>query len=104
MPPMSAAVSPMSSVCGPIATSSAEPPAVSRRGSPTTSERNPAIVQIAVDTSFGLMPVSRARSALVADARTASPKCVCPSSHQSPSVMIGTTMSASSCGPVTVML
>ena len=39
-----------------------------------TADRNPAIDQTAVDTSFGLMPVMRARSALVADARTASPK------------------------------
>ena len=62
------------------------------------------MVQIAVATSLGLTPVSRARSALVAAARTASPKWVCPSNHQSPTVMIGTTMMASSSGPVTVML
>ena len=40
---------------------------------------------------------------MVAVARTASPKRVWPSSHHSPSEMIGTTMIASSCGPVIVM-
>ena len=65
-------------------------------------ESRPPIVQIAVDISFGLMPVMRARSGFVADARTASPNTVRPSSHHSAIVTIGTTISASSCGPVTV--
>ena len=61
MPPMSAAAMPRSSVSGPMCTRSAEPwsVAVSRIA---TVDRKPAIVQTAVDTSFGLMPVMRARS------------------------------------------
>ena len=58
-----------------------------------TTERNPAIDHTADDTNFGLMPVMRARSTFVADARTASPNAVCPSSHHRPNVMSGTTMS-----------
>ena len=69
-----------------------------------TAERKPAIVQIAVETSFGLIPVSRARSAFDADARTEMPKRVCPSSHHSPSAINGTTISTSSCEPSMVML
>ena len=38
----------------------------------------------------------RARSEFVAAARTASPNAVCPSSHHSPTVMTGTTISTSS--------
>src|SRR5829696_2565521 len=67
-------------------------------------ERKPAMVQIAVDIIFGLMPVRRARSALVADARTESAKRVCPSNHQSAMAMIGTMINTVSCGPVTVTL
>ena len=40
------------------------------------AERNPPIVQTAVDMSFGLTPVSRARSEFVDDARTATPNRV----------------------------
>ena len=68
------------------------------------AERKPAMLQIAVDTSFGFTPVRRARSAFVADARTYTPKRVCPSSHHSPSATRGTTISTSSCGPWTVTL
>ena len=63
-------------------------------------ESRPPIVQIAVDMSLGLMPVIRARSGFVADARTASPNTVWPRSHHSAIVTIGTTINASSCGPV----
>ena len=83
MPPISAAASPRSSVSGPMCTSSVDPWSVAVR-STAIAERNPAIVQTPVDTSFGLMPVSRARSALVAAARTASPNAVWPSSHHKP--------------------
>ena len=41
---------------------------------------------------MGLMPVMRARSEFDAAARTASPNAVCPRSHQSPTVMTGTTI------------
>ena len=102
MPPMSAAAMPRSSVSGPMCTRSVEPWSLAVRMT-ATADRNPAIVQTAVDTSFGLMPVMRARSTLVADARTASPNAVCPSSHHSPSVMSGTTMSTSSWLAVTSM-
>jgi len=62
------------------------------------------MLQIAVDTSFGLMPVRRARSEFVADARTVIPKRVLASSHHRPSVITGTTMRTSSWEPSTVML
>ena len=39
----------------------------------------------------------------MAVARTPSPKRMWPRSHHRPSVIIGTTITASSCGPVTVM-
>src|SRR5262245_1381207 len=68
-----------------------------------TADRNPAIVQIAVDIIFGEMPVRRARSEFVAAARTASPKRVWPSSHHKPTVIAGTMISTRSCGPVNVI-
>src|SRR3981081_1963682 len=68
------------------------------------AERNPAMVQIAVDMSFGLIPVSRARSEFVDDARTATPKRVRPKGHQSAVAITGTTMMASSCDPLMVTL
>src|SRR5262249_58076544 len=71
--PMSAAERPSSSVSGPIDTRSDEPCSVAYRMI-EIAERNPAMLQIAVDISFGLMPVSRARSEFVADARTETPK------------------------------
>ena len=89
MPPISAAVSASNSVSGPTCTSSVEPPWVAYSTS-AIPESRPPIVQIAVDIILGLMPVRRARSGLVADARTASPKIVCPSSHHSPIVTTGT--------------
>ena len=49
-----------------------------------------------VDTIFGLMPVMRARSEFDAAARTESPNAVWPSSHHSPMVISGTTMSTTS--------
>ena len=95
MPPMSAAAMPRSSVSGPMCTRSAEvwSVAVSRIA---TVPRKPAIAHTPVDTIFGLMPVMRARSEFDAAARTASPNAVCPSSHQSPTVMTGTTISTRS--------
>jgi hypothetical protein len=66
------------------------------------AERRPASVHTALDTSFGLIPVSRARSVLDAVARTASPKAVCPSSHHSASATSGTVISTTSCPARTV--
>ena len=53
------------------------PAAVAYEDRPTIAERKPAMVQIAVDIIFGLMPVRRARSALVADGahRLAEARC-----------------------------
>ena len=95
MRPISAAESPSSSVSGPIDTSSADVCCVAYRITDTV-DRKPAIVQMQVETIFGLTPVRRARSAFVAVARTASPNRVWPSSHHSPIVMMGTTMMARS--------
>ena len=41
-----------------------------------SADRNPAMVHTAVDTILGLIPVSRARSGLATEARTASPNLV----------------------------
>ncbi len=75
MPPMSAAVNASSSVSGPTCTRSVVPLCVAYSTSVIPDSRPP-IVQIAVDMSLGLMPVMRARSGFVADARTASPNTV----------------------------
>ena len=86
---------PRSNVSGPMCTRSAdvESVAISRMA---TVPRNPAIAHTPVETIFGLMPVMRARSEFDDAARTESPNAVCPSSHHSPTVMTGTTMSTSS--------
>ena len=74
---------PRSSVSGPMCTRSADAWSVAVRKIAIVA-RKPAIAQTPVDTILGLMPVMRARSELVAAARTASPNAVCPSSHHSP--------------------
>ena len=53
-----------------------------------------------VDTSFGLMPTSRARSGLLADALTVLPSVVRFRNRPARSAMIGTTSRMASCGPV----
>ena len=98
--PTSAAVSPSSSVFGPIATISDECSAVAQSTTANT-ERNPAMLQIRLDTILGLMPESRARSTLVEQARTASPKRVRPSNTHSATTMSGTTRIVRSCDPST---
>jgi hypothetical protein len=95
MPPMSAAAMPRSSVSGPMCTRSADVWSVAM-STIATVPRKPAMAQTPVDTIFGLIPVMRARSEFDAAARTASPNAVCPSTHHSPTVISGTTISTSS--------
>ena len=64
-PPISAAAKPRSRVSGPICTRSADDWSVAVRKIAIVA-RNPAIAHTPVDTIFGLMPVRRARSELVA--------------------------------------
>ena len=95
MPPTSAAAMPRNKVSGPMCTRSVDAVSVAVRNTDIVA-RNPAIAQTPVDTSLGLMPVMRARSELVAAARTASPNAVWPSSHHRPSAISGTTIRISS--------
>ena len=102
MPPMSAAASPRRSVSGPMLMSSVDPRSVAV-SSTAMADRNPAIDHTAVETSLGLMPVIRARSALLAAARTWSPNLVWLSSHHKPRVTSGTTIRISSWAALTSM-
>ena len=99
MPPMSAAVSPSKQRLGADRHELGRPSAASRRGSRDTAERKPAIVQIAVDIELGA-DAGEAREVGVGCRSRAptSPNAVWPSSHHRPTVTIGTTMIASSCG------
>ena len=101
MPPMSAAAMPRSSVSGPMLHEVGR--ALVGRGQDDRDRRQePGDRPDRGRHSFGLMPVRRARSTFVADARTASPNAVCPSSHHRPSVMSGTTMRTSTWLALTV--
>src|SRR5581483_9893688 len=101
--PASAAVSPHSSVLGPMATRSDAPDSVAMRMT-ASAERKPLMAHTAVDTDFGLMPVRRASSGLADDARTDSPNAVWPRPHQSATVTSGTMHNAMSWpGPRTTL-
>ena len=96
MPPMSAAAMPRSSVSGPMCTRSADAWSVAVRRIATVREEagdrpDAGRHQLRVDAGHA----GRGRRS-VAAARTASPNAVWPSSHHSPTVMTGTTISTSS--------
>src|SRR3954452_20782767 len=61
----------------------------------------PAMDQTAVETIFGLMPCTRARSGFSADAFTVRPTSVRLRNQPSANATSGTTTSTASCAPVT---
>ncbi len=102
MPAITAAASARTSVFGPSCSRSFAAPPLSAATSIIVSvARNPAIDHTAVDTNFGLMPCTRARSGFSADALTVRPTSVRLRNHPSASATIGTTTSTASCAPVT---